>query len=133
MVDSAIRSRTVQSRPDGQLDDELSAALVAVATVLAKSTERVDVVAARTRELLDGRAAGLSYAELVSGASGPLVLDVLSDLQDALSRAGSHLRRVEVRALHAEGLSMNRIARLLGVSRQRVSAVINSPIGQQPG
>lgn len=111
-------------------DEELVEALAAVAEVMNRSVERVAVVAARSRDLIDGRAAGSSYAELMAGATGPLVLDVLSELQDAVSAAGSRLRRAEVRALHAEGLSMEKIARLLRVSRQRVSAIINSPFGQ---
>ena len=110
-------------------DEELSAALAEVAQVLETGAERVAVVAARTQALLEGRAAGVSYTELLANATGPLILDVLSELQDAVSAAGSRLRRAEVRALHAEGLSMEKIAQLLRVSRQRVSAVINSPFG----
>jgi PAS domain S-box-containing protein len=112
-------------------DDELVDALDAVAEVLSRSSERVQLVAVRSRELAAGRAAGLSYAELITGATGPLVLDVLSELQERLSAASGRLRRVEVRALQAEGLSMEKIARLLRVSRQRVSAIINSPVGER--
>ena len=112
-------------------DEELVDALAAVDEVLRRSSERVDRVAARSAEIVVGRAAGLGYADLVAGATGPLVLDILSDLQERLSVAGSRLRRVEVRALHAEGLSMAKIARLLRVSRQRVSAIINSPVGER--
>jgi PAS domain S-box-containing protein len=108
-------------------DDEVAGALALVADVLSRSSERVELVAKRSRELVMGRAAGLSYAELVTGATGPLVLDILSELQEGLSGAGGRLRRVEVRALHDEGLSMEKIASLLRVSRQRVSAIINSP------
>ena len=117
----------VMTHADG---DDLVEALAAVAEVMNRSSERVAVVAARSRELLAGRAAGLSYAALVASATGPLVLDVLAELQEAVSSTGSRLRRAEVRALHAEGLSMEKIARMLRVSRQRVSAIINSPIGQ---
>jgi PAS domain S-box-containing protein len=118
----------IMNRPEA---DELVEALDAVAEVLSRSSERVELVAARSRVLVGGRAAGVSYAELLTGATGPLVLDVLSELQERLSVAGGRLRRVEVRALHAEGLSMEKIARLLRVSRQRVSAIINSPLGER--
>src|SRR3954451_13842017 len=93
-------------------DEEIIEDLADVAEVLSRSGERVALVAARSRELLDGRAAGVSYAELIASATGPLVLDVLSEWQEAVSAAGSRLRRAEVRALHAEGLSMEKIARL---------------------
>ncbi len=112
-------------------DEELFEALDAVLHVLERGRDRVDVVATRAAELRVGRAEGLSYADLITGANGPLVLDVLSELLDGLFDAGSRLRRAEVRALHADGLSMDKIGRLLGVSRQRVSTLINSPFGQR--
>jgi PAS domain S-box-containing protein len=108
-------------------DDELFDALDAVLEVLEGGRDRVDVVAARAAELRDGRSRGLSYAELLTGARNPIVLDVLSELLDGLFDAGSRLRRAEARALYADSLSMDKIASLLGVSRQRVSAIINSP------
>jgi PAS domain S-box-containing protein len=112
-------------------DDEVFDSLTAVSQVLARSMERVDAVAIRAAEIRAGRARGLSYAELLTGASHPLVLDVLSEMLDGLFNAGGRLRRAEVRALQADGLSMDKIASLLHVSRQRVSAIINSPFGQR--
>jgi PAS domain S-box-containing protein len=111
-------------------DEELFMALDAVVQVLERGRDRVDVVVARAAELRDGRARGLSYAELLTGARHPLVLDVLSELLDGLFDTGSRLRRAEARALYADSLSMEKIASLLRVSRQRVSAIINSPFGQ---
>jgi PAS domain S-box-containing protein len=116
----------------GAYDEELFEALGAVLQVLETGRDRVDVVAARAATLRAGRDRGLSYAELLTGTSGPLELDVLAELLDGLFEAGSRLRRAEARALHADGLSMDKVAGLLHVSRQRVSAIINSPIGQ-PG
>jgi PAS domain S-box-containing protein len=110
-------------------DEELFAALDAVLEVLEGGRDRVDVVAARAAELRDGRSRGLSYAELLTGAQHPLVIDVLAELLDGLFDAGSRLRRAEARALYADSLSMEKIASLLHVSRQRVSAIINSPFG----
>jgi PAS domain S-box-containing protein len=110
-------------------DEELFEALDDVLRVLERGWERVEVVGARAAELRAGRSGGLSYAELLTGARNPLVLDVLSELLDGLFDAGSRLRRAEARALYADSLSMDKIATLLGVSRQRVSAIINSPFG----
>jgi PAS domain S-box-containing protein len=111
-------------------DKELFEALDAVVRVLERGRDRLDVVAARATELRDGRQRGMSYAELLTGAKHPLVIDVLSELLDGLFDAGSRLRRAEARALYADSLSMEKIASLLHVSRQRVSAIINSPFGQ---
>ncbi|MDT7549867.1 MAG: hypothetical protein QOE84_2261, partial [Actinomycetota bacterium] len=111
-------------------DEELFAALGAVRQLLERTRDRIDDVAARTAEIQSGRARGLSYAELLTGARHPIVLDVLSELLDGLFDAGSRLRRAEARALYADGLSMDKIGSLLRVSRQRVSAIINSRFGQ---
>ncbi|MCU1591125.1 MAG: signal transduction histidine kinase [Frankiales bacterium] len=112
-------------------DEELFQALDAVVEVLEGGRDRLAVVAARAAELRAGRSRGLSYAELLTGARHPIVLDVLSELLDGLFDAGSRLRRAEARAMYADGLSMEKIASLLGVSRQRVSAIINSPFGRR--
>jgi PAS domain S-box-containing protein len=112
-------------------DEELFTALAEVRRLLDRGTQRVQQVAARTQELRAGRKRGASYAELLTGAHEPLVIDVLSDLLQGLFAAGSRLRRAEARALHAEGLSMDKIGQLLGVSRQRVSVLINSPMGRE--
>ncbi len=50
---------------------------------------------------------------------------MLSDVQEGLADAGSRWRRAEARALHREGLSMEKIAVLFGVTRQRVSALLS--------
>ncbi|MEA3214353.1 MAG: hypothetical protein QOJ19_509 [Acidimicrobiia bacterium] len=110
--------------------DEVLDALTAVVKVLERSSHRVDLVDIRARELREGRLHGASYAELLTGASGPLVIEVISEFLDGLFDAGGRLRRAEARALHAEGLSMEKIGLLLRVSRQRVSALINSPFGE---
>jgi predicted transcriptional regulator len=44
-----------------------------------------------------------------------------------LSGSGGALRRAEARALYAEGLSMDKIADVFGVSRQRVSSLLHVP------
>lgn len=115
----------------GRREDVLDA-LAAVVDVLEDSKEQVAIAHARARQLREGRALGASYAELLTAAEGPLVLEVVTDLLEALFVAGSRLRRAEARALYAEGLSMDKISRLLRVSRQRVSALIRATAGGAP-
>jgi hypothetical protein len=110
-------------------DDEMFTALTEVLALLEKVARWLPQVAARTDELKSGRARGESLASLLTGATEPLVVDVLSDLLQGVFAVGSRLRRAEARALYAEGLSMEDVGLLLGVSRQRISAIINSPFG----
>ena len=79
-----------------------------------------DLSARRLRE--EGR----SYKEIESGVTGPLVVELTRDNLAALIEAGSRLRKAEARALHAEGMTMEQIAELFGVTRQRVSALLRN-------
>lgn len=109
-------------------DDELLDALAAVVEFLEHSWARVDLALERAQVLREERSGGATYAEILTSAEGPLVIEVLSELFDGVSDCGSRLRRAEARALYAEGLSMDKVSRLLRVSRQRVSALIRGPV-----
>jgi hypothetical protein len=78
---------------------------------------------------LDG-ANGLSYAQIVPLKTRVQVLELISDAFKALSDAGSRFRQTETTALYDEGMTMDEIAVVLGVTRQRVSALLRqSPRG----
>jgi hypothetical protein len=81
---------------------------------------------ARTRaeELLASRAAGTSWLEIVTAESRPLVVESVSSVLATLARAGSAFRREQAYALQGEQVSINRIAALFGVTRQRISALL---------
>jgi hypothetical protein len=81
---------------------------------------------ARTRagELLDSRAAGASWLDIVTAESRPLVVESVSSVLATLARAGSAFRREQAYALQGEQVSINRIAALFGVTRQRISALL---------
>jgi PAS domain S-box-containing protein len=84
---------------------------------LDEALERADLVASRRRS-------GATYAEILEQRDGPLVIELMTVVLSALSDTGSRLRRAEAQAVYAEGLSMEKIARLFGVSRQRVSSLL---------
>jgi DNA-directed RNA polymerase sigma subunit (sigma70/sigma32) len=78
---------------------------------------------ARATQMRAEREAGRSYREIET-VGRPLLVEMARDNLAALVEAGGRLRRAEARALHAEGLTMEQIAELFGVSRQRVSALL---------
>lgn len=57
--------------------------------------------------------------------SRPLIVELVTAKLDRLFKAGNRIRRAEAAALHAEGLSMERIAATFGVTRQRVSQLLS--------
>lgn len=105
------------------VDEDVLDALDAVVAVLEAGAARLDAAKRRVRELRDGWTRGVPYADLLGGDSA-LVVEIVSELLDGLLSTGSRLRRVEAHALYAEGLTMDEVARLLRVSRQRVSALL---------
>ncbi|WP_220188166.1 hypothetical protein, partial [Pseudonocardia pini] len=73
------------------------------------------------------RAGGTTWHELVACEERPLVADAVSHALDELGAASGRFRREEARALHREDVSITRIGKLLGVSRQRASAILSEP------
>jgi hypothetical protein len=96
---------------------ELDAALLASIAELTAARAKVEMV-------LAARIAGRAWREIVSVEERPLVVESVTAVLDRLSAVGSRFRRAQARALHREGLSMERVAALFGVTRQRVSALL---------
>jgi hypothetical protein len=103
----------------------------AAGRALAELVDELDVVVseltrARTRalELQEQRRAGHSWHEIVSAEQRPLIVEQISNAMSSLSTAGGQWRREQAAALSAENVSINRIAALYGVTRQRVSALL---------
>ena len=88
------------------------------------NVERAKRMKQRIREIQDAVAAGGTLKEIVPSEEAPLLVELLTQSADNLHAYGSRVRRTEARALHREGLTMEEIARLFGVTRQRVSALL---------
>ncbi len=73
-------------------------------------------------------AEGLPYKELLPLRRRLEVIEQISTALRELNRHGQLFRRVEARALYAEGLTMAQLASVFGVSRQRVSALLREPV-----
>ena len=115
-------------------DDEFLEALTALEEVLADNGRRAGLIRRRIAQLRRLRARDVSYTELVAGQDGPLIVQLLTESSTALDSCGANVRRAEAKALYAEGLTMERIAKSFGVTRQRVSALLlRGPKGPRPG
>lgn len=78
----------------------------------------------RAHRLLAHRRAGGAWLEVVSEEERPLVVESISSVMASLATAGHAWRREQARALNDEDVSINRIAALFGVTRQRISALL---------
>ena len=108
------------------LDDSAAfiAALEDLEHALEANIDRARRMQARIAELRDAHAAGQPLREFVPREEQPLIVRLLSQSARELDEYGSVVRRMEARALYQEGLTMDEIAALFGVSRQRVSALL---------
>ena len=85
---------------------------------------RNELLLKRAHDIKRERAQGAAWRDIVSEERRPLIVELLTQNMEALSTAGGQLRRIEAQALHEEGLTMDRIASLFGVSRQRISELL---------
>lgn len=99
-------------------------ALAALERALDENDRRARRMRQRIVELAQACATGRAIRDIVPEEETPLVVQLLTESTQALHDYGAELRRAEARVLHREGMTMDEIARLFGVSRQRVSALL---------
>ena len=93
-------------------------------------TERMRERIAHIRGELD---AGRSLPAIVPAEEAPLLVQLLTEAASLLHTYGNRVRRTEALALYREGMTMEEIAGLFGVSRQRVSALLRDILGEPIG
>jgi hypothetical protein len=97
--------------------------LVRAAQEIGQAAALVESRAALIREY---RRQGLPYREIVTRRDGPLIAELLTGRIHRFEAAGTRFRAAEARALHDEGMSMEQIGALFGLTRQRISALLRT-------
>jgi hypothetical protein len=105
---------------NGPATAALEALVVELETCIAQLQHAHD----RAQRLLGQRREGGRWLDIVTAESRPLVVESLSAVMSSLATAGHAWRREQALALHEEDVSINRIAALFGVTRQRISALL---------
>ncbi|HEY5651106.1 MAG TPA: hypothetical protein VIW46_06620 [Acidimicrobiia bacterium] len=85
----------------------------------------------RARYLREQLEAGNDLVTLVEREERPRMVELLSANKVVLETAGAEFRAAEALALRAEGLTIEAIAGLFGVTRQRISALLKQPAAKQ--
>jgi DNA-directed RNA polymerase sigma subunit (sigma70/sigma32) len=91
---------------------------------LDRSLEMIERMKIRIHEIQLARDEGRPLREIVPNEETPLIVQLLTESTNLLHSYGNRVRRTEARALHGEGMTMDEIAKLFGVTRQRVSALL---------
>jgi DNA-directed RNA polymerase sigma subunit (sigma70/sigma32) len=109
------------------MSDETQIFLTALAdleTALTRSDDMNERMRARIRYLETELGSGRRLSEIVPYEESPLLVQLLTESANLLHTYGTRVRRSEALALHREGVTMDQIAQLFGVTRQRVSALL---------
>ncbi|WP_091376923.1 hypothetical protein [Geodermatophilus sp. DSM 45219] len=109
---------------DSPQPDPAVRALSELLTVLDTCMTELSGARARAEKLLSERETGRAWLDIVTAESRPLVVEQISSVMAALASAGGAWRREQAHALAAEQVSINRIAAMFGVTRQRISALL---------
>lgn len=104
--------------------DAAEQALADLVTELDRCVDELVQSRARAEKLLRRRQDGEPWLDIVTTESRPLIVERISTVLASLSAAGHLWRREQAAALQAEQISINRIAALFGVTRQRISALL---------
>ena len=99
-------------------------ALAQLVTTLDECVTQLEDARTRARALLRERNTGRPWVDIVTAESRPLVVETISTVLGSLATAGHAWRREEATALQSEDVSINRIATMFGVTRQRISALL---------
>lgn len=105
------------------------AAIDSLEEAIDANTVRAEIIKSRIAFIREQRALGRRWSEIVESEQTPLIVQLVSDSAMALDEYGVRLRRVEALALYNEGMTMEQIAALFGVTRQRVSTLLKASTG----
>jgi transcriptional regulator len=104
--------------------DRLRTALEEIERAAARNVERSEEIRRRVRWFLEQLDDDSSLEALVSAETSPRVVELITLNMTTLENVGSELRASMALALREEGLTIESIAALFGVTRQRISALL---------
>jgi len=119
-----VTAMAIDAYPGGMAADPVADALEELIRVVRQNRADGKVVIERAEALLDARRSGRPWRELVPEEPAPQIVELLAGKLERLAAGSSRFRRAQAKALHDEGLTMEQIAGLFGVTRQRVSALL---------
>lgn len=105
-------------------NDPVLEALDGLVEALRSNIEASNAAIERAKLIQRLRAEGLSYIDISDEVGRPVVVNAITDNLQRLRSHGAEFRREQAKALHAEGMTMDQIGALFGVTRQRVSAIL---------
>ena len=113
--------------PGEQTADASLAALDALSGALSQIAEDLQVLQAKLAALRSQRAGGMAWRDILASEEAPGSMQIVSRMLARLAKASGTLRKELVDTLRREGVSIPAIARMFGVTHQRVSNLLRRP------
>jgi hypothetical protein len=113
------------SRPEG--GDATIDALEGLSRALGEMLKDQTLLEERVRELQRQRSEGLAWRDILAEEESPGTMQLVSAMLACLAKASGSLRKELVDTLRHEGVSIPAIAKLFGVTHQRVSNLLRRP------
>jgi hypothetical protein len=108
--------------------DDVVGALDALSEAIERNSEDEKQLQDRIRALREARRAGSDVTSALSLEQPPGTVQLLGRVLARLMDSSGQLRRALARTMRAEGTSIPAIARLFGVTHQRVSNILSRPL-----
>lgn len=103
---------------------QLRAALTEIDLATRENVARSQEIQSRVEWLIESLDGGMDIIEMAESEPKPKAVEMVTSNIETLQSIGSQFRQAEARALRAEGATMESIAELFGVTRQRISALL---------
>ena len=113
--------------PGPAAGDATLRALDALSAALSEMSKDERLLEERLRQLHRERSQGRSWHDILGSEDPPGTMQLVSRILACLAKASGTLRKELVDALRREGVSIPAIARLFGVTHQRVSNLLRRP------
>ncbi|MHB8681101.1 MAG: hypothetical protein ACYDA2_03260 [Acidimicrobiales bacterium] len=112
-----------------QQRDEVVVAVDALTDVLERNAGDERLLSRKLSQLRRATVEGRPLTATLEAEQDPAAMQVLGRVLARLMDASGHFRRAVARGMRAEGTSIPAIAKLFGVTHQRVSNILSRPAG----
>jgi hypothetical protein len=123
-TEASAMTAKAQEPVSSENDDAVLDAINHLVTVLDEIGQHRDRIAERARHISGRRAKQVPYSVIVPEEVRPLIVERARESLNDLVEAAGRLQRAEARALYDEGLTMEAIGSLFGITRQRVADLL---------
>ena len=108
-------------------EDEVLEAIDALADAVEANSDDEKLLTQRLDDLRRDRERGVPVTQALADEGAPGTMQVLGRVLSRLMDASGNVRRALARSMRTEGTSIPAIARIFGVTHQRVSNILNRP------